>query len=166
MQNYWCSRDINTLGGLIRGKTDCPLARDAQILVTSTPRFAKQVCAKIAHGSVREVQQDLRDNHGRGVAMPSILGLPMVQNHNWHFLNLHTDEQILNFYHASGHLGGVAAVRYPDHPIVQHWRSTHLSQRDHPIHPKIQSFVENQSYLGTYPSAIAIAAFFSSGVQL
>lgn len=51
------------------GTTYCPLERDARIVVTSTPLFAKQVSSKIAYGSAREVQRDLRENHGRSVAV-------------------------------------------------------------------------------------------------
>lgn len=50
------------------GKSYCPLERDARIVVTSTPRFAKQVTAKFGVGAAREVQRDLADNHGRTVA--------------------------------------------------------------------------------------------------
>ena len=50
------------------GKTYCPLERDARIVVTSTPRFAKQVTAKFGVGAAREVQRDLADNHSRTVA--------------------------------------------------------------------------------------------------
>jgi hypothetical protein len=218
------------------GKTYCPLERDARIIVSSTPRFAKQVSSKIAYGSAREVQQDLRDNHGRGVAvsyvqrlseavgsvvqakeenwsyMPPKLETPITtvgvgldgtcmlmceegwreamvgtislydahgqRQHsiylgatpeyrrvrflqrleleiqrtkdlypdaiylgiadgaesNWHFLNEHTDEQILDFYHASGYLGAVAAVLYPDDPIEQQqWLSENCHKLKH--HP-------------------------------
>lgn len=51
------------------GATYCPLERDARIVITSTPRFAKQVSSKMAHGAAREVQRDLSDNHGRPVAV-------------------------------------------------------------------------------------------------
>ena len=51
------------------GKTYCPLEREARIVVTSTPRFAKQVSGKMSYGSAREVQRDLGDNHGRAVAV-------------------------------------------------------------------------------------------------
>jgi hypothetical protein len=51
------------------GKTYCPLEREARIVVTSTPRFAKQVSSKMASGPAREVQRDFWDNHGRSVAV-------------------------------------------------------------------------------------------------
>ncbi len=46
------------------GKTYCPLERDARIVVTSTPRFAKTVSDKYASLASTQVQRDLADNHG------------------------------------------------------------------------------------------------------
>ena len=51
------------------GATYGPLERDARIVITSTPRFAKQVSSKLAQGVAREVQRDLAENHGRPVAV-------------------------------------------------------------------------------------------------
>jgi hypothetical protein len=50
------------------GKTFCPLDREARIIVTSTPRFAKLVAHKCAQGSSVQVERDLAENHGRVVA--------------------------------------------------------------------------------------------------
>ena len=54
------------------GKTYCPMERDARIIMTSTPLFAKQVSSKLAYGSARDVQRDLGDNHQRPVAVSYI----------------------------------------------------------------------------------------------
>lgn len=51
------------------GATYCPLERDARIVITSTPRFAKQVSSKLAQGVAREVRRDLAENHARPVAV-------------------------------------------------------------------------------------------------
>lgn len=51
------------------GATYCPLEREARIVITSTPRFAKQVSSKFAQGVAREVQRDLAENHARAVAV-------------------------------------------------------------------------------------------------
>lgn len=51
------------------GATHCPLEREARIVITSTPRFAKQVSSKFAQGAAREVQRDLAENHARPVAV-------------------------------------------------------------------------------------------------
>jgi hypothetical protein len=50
------------------GATYCPLDRDARIIVSSTPKFAKMVSSKYAEFGSARVQHDLRDNHGRVVS--------------------------------------------------------------------------------------------------
>jgi hypothetical protein len=50
------------------GKTYCPLDRDARIVVSSTPRFAKMVSHKYAEFGSARVIKDLAENHGRSVA--------------------------------------------------------------------------------------------------
>jgi hypothetical protein len=50
------------------GKTYCPLDRDARIVVSSTPRFAKMVSHKYAEFGSARVIKDLAENHGRQVA--------------------------------------------------------------------------------------------------
>jgi hypothetical protein len=50
------------------GPTYCPLDRDARIVVTSTPRFAKTISHKYAEFSSTRAQIDLEENHGRVVS--------------------------------------------------------------------------------------------------
>jgi hypothetical protein len=50
------------------GLTFCPLDKDARIIVSSTPRFAKQISHKFAEGASTQVQKDLEENHNRKVA--------------------------------------------------------------------------------------------------
>src|SRR5947209_9096414 len=50
------------------GPTYCPLDRDARIVVTSTPRFAKMISHKYAEFSSTRAQIDLAENHGRAVS--------------------------------------------------------------------------------------------------
>jgi hypothetical protein len=50
------------------GPTYCPLDRDARIVVTSTPRFAKVLSHKYAEFGSPRVQLDLEENHGRAVS--------------------------------------------------------------------------------------------------
>jgi hypothetical protein len=50
------------------GPTYCPLDRDARIVVSSTPRFAKVLSHKYAEFSSPRVQVDLAENHGRTVS--------------------------------------------------------------------------------------------------
>lgn len=47
------------------GKTYCPLEREARIVASSTPRFARMVSHKVAHTPITAVQEDLEQNHGR-----------------------------------------------------------------------------------------------------
>jgi hypothetical protein len=54
------------------GKTYCPREREARIVVTSTPMFAKQISSKMAYGAALEVRQDLGETHGREVALSYI----------------------------------------------------------------------------------------------
>ena len=54
------------------GKTYCPMERNARIIVTSTPMFAKPISSKMCYGAGAEVQRNLLDNHGRGVALSYI----------------------------------------------------------------------------------------------
>src|SRR5438270_4855024 len=50
------------------GPTYCPLDRDARIVVTSTPRFAKIISHKYAEFSSPRAKGDLKRNHGRPVS--------------------------------------------------------------------------------------------------
>jgi hypothetical protein len=50
------------------GATFCPLDENARIIVSSTPRFAKQISHKFAEGASTQVKKDLEENHNRTVA--------------------------------------------------------------------------------------------------
>ena len=50
------------------GKTYCPLDRNARIVVSSTPKFARMVSHKYAEFGSARVINDLAENHGRSVA--------------------------------------------------------------------------------------------------
>jgi len=218
------------------GKTYCPMERNARIIVTSTPMFAKQISSKMANGVAREVKRDLRENHGREVALSYIQNLSeavgsivqakeegenyeppeidvkiesvgigldgtcmlMCENgwreamvgtislydgegerqhtiylgatpeygrkrflerlereisqtkarypsatyvgiadgaeSNWKFLNERTEEQILDFYHASGYLGILAEVLHPKQIAEQEqWLKTSCHQLKHEL---------------------------------
>jgi hypothetical protein len=47
------------------GKTFCPMDDGARIIRKATPRFAKIVSHKFAHGVATQVMEDLEQNHGR-----------------------------------------------------------------------------------------------------
>ncbi|MCL2722792.1 MAG: ISKra4 family transposase [Treponema sp.] len=50
------------------GSTYCPLDNDARILVYSTPKFSKMVSQKYSQFGSRQVQKDLKENHGRFIS--------------------------------------------------------------------------------------------------
>jgi hypothetical protein len=50
------------------GETFCPLDRNARIIVSSTPRFAKQISHKFSEMASTQVQKDLLENHNRQVS--------------------------------------------------------------------------------------------------
>jgi hypothetical protein len=50
------------------GPTHCPLDRDARIVVSSTPRFARMIAHKYAEFGAARVLNDLAEGHGRRVA--------------------------------------------------------------------------------------------------
>jgi hypothetical protein len=57
------------------GKTYCPLDRNARIIGSSTPKFAKMVCFKYAEFGSPRVIKDLAENHGRQVARCFVQGV-------------------------------------------------------------------------------------------
>ena len=74
------------------GKTFCPMERDARIVVTSTPRFAKMVSDKMACGSTTQVQRDLSDHHARNVTRmylssvsEAVASVVQAKEENWHY---------------------------------------------------------------------------------
>ncbi len=50
------------------GETFCPLEKDARVIVSSTPKFAKMVSSKYSKGGSQSVQQDLMENHSRYIS--------------------------------------------------------------------------------------------------
>jgi hypothetical protein len=57
------------------GSTYSPLDNDARILIASTPKFAKMVSQKYSCFSLRDVQRDLSENHGRIISRTYIQDL-------------------------------------------------------------------------------------------
>ncbi len=47
------------------GEAFCPLDQNARIIVNSTPAFARMVSRKYAQMAAPQVEEDLRQNHGR-----------------------------------------------------------------------------------------------------
>jgi hypothetical protein len=57
------------------GKTFCPMDDGARIIRKATPRFAKIVSHKFAHGAATQVLEDLEQNHGRPCLKASLQDL-------------------------------------------------------------------------------------------
>jgi len=57
------------------GKTFCPMDDGARIIRKATPRFAKIVSHKFAHGAATQVIDDLEQNHGRPCLKASLQDL-------------------------------------------------------------------------------------------
>jgi len=74
------------------GTTFCPLEVDSRIVLTSTPRFAKQISHKYAEMSGPRVVTDLGENHGRQVTRSFVQNLAemvgsiaLSQEESWHY---------------------------------------------------------------------------------
>jgi hypothetical protein len=74
------------------GPTYCPLDRDARIIVSSTPKFAKMVSNKYAEFGSARVQHDLRDNHGRAVSRclvqdiaDAVAAVALAKEEDWNY---------------------------------------------------------------------------------
>ena len=74
------------------GKTFCPMDNDARIIRKATPRFAKIVSHKFAHGAAAQVMEDLEQNHGRPCLKATLQDLAthvarvvQVKEENWSY---------------------------------------------------------------------------------
>src|SRR3954463_3802909 len=73
------------------GATFCPLERDARIILTSTPRFAKQISNKYGEGPAARVVKALPGNHGRPVSLcfvqdtaAAVAAVVQAKEEQWH----------------------------------------------------------------------------------
>lgn len=74
------------------GTTFCPLEREARIILTSTPRFAKQISNKYGEGPAARVVKDLIGNHGRAVSecfvqdtAAAVAAVVQIKEEQWHY---------------------------------------------------------------------------------
>ena len=74
------------------GATFCPLELDARIILTATPRFAKQISSKYGEGPAARVVRDLLGNHGRSVSdcfvqdtAAAVAAVVQVKEEQWHY---------------------------------------------------------------------------------
>lgn len=72
------------------GATHCPLDRDARIVVSSTPRFARMIAHKYAEFGASRVLHDLQESHGRKVAKAfvqdvadAVASVAMAKEEDW-----------------------------------------------------------------------------------
>ena len=74
------------------GATFCPLERDARIILTSTPRFAKQISNKYGEGPAGSRRQGPAGNHGRPVSdsfvqdtAAAVAAVVQIKEEQWHY---------------------------------------------------------------------------------
>ena len=74
------------------GATFCPLEVDGRIIITSTPRFAKQISHKYAEMSSPRLVEDLQENHGRSVhrsfvqtLAEAVGSIALLKEEDWHY---------------------------------------------------------------------------------
>jgi hypothetical protein len=74
------------------GATFCPLECDARIILTSTPRFAKQLSSKYGEGPADRVVRDLSGNHARAVSAclvqdtaAAVAAVVAAKEEQWHY---------------------------------------------------------------------------------
>src|SRR3954447_6931287 len=75
------------------GKTYCPLDRNARIVGSSTPKFAKMVSFKYAEFGSPRVIKDLAENHGRPVARcfvqnvaDAVAAVALAKEEDWEYV--------------------------------------------------------------------------------
>ena len=83
------------------GATFCPLDREARIVVSATPRFAKQVASKYVQMGAPQVVSDLSENHGRKVTHAFVQNLSeavgsvaQAKEEDWHYATPKLDEAV------------------------------------------------------------------------
>jgi hypothetical protein len=80
--------------------------RQHTIYLGATPEYGKQKFLERLEGEIKQIKERCPDANYVGIADGA--------ETNWKFLNQHTQTQILDFYHASGYLGAVAEVLFPN----------------------------------------------------
>jgi hypothetical protein len=80
--------------------------RQHTIYIGATPEYGK---ASVPARLEREIGRT-KERYPKA----TYIGIADGAASNWQFLKSHTQEQILDFYHASGYLGAVAVALYPE----------------------------------------------------
>lgn len=83
------------------GETFCPLDKNARIIVSSTPRFAKQISHKFAEMASTQVQKDFAENSNREVARSylqnvadAVGSIALLKEEDWNYSPAISDEKI------------------------------------------------------------------------
>jgi hypothetical protein len=83
------------------GPTFCPLDRDARIVVSSTPKFARMIAYKYAEFGAARVTLDLAANHGRTVARSfvqhvadAVAAAALVKEESWSYAPPELDQRV------------------------------------------------------------------------
>jgi hypothetical protein len=98
--------------------------RHHTIYIGATPEYGK---ARFLERLEREIART-KDRYPNATS----IGIADGAASNWSFLQRHTQEQILDFYHASGYLGAVAVALYPKDLVQQkQWLSQSCHQLKH-----------------------------------
>jgi hypothetical protein len=78
--------------GPLGGRCHCPLEKEARIIITATPKFAKMVSSKYSDFGAGRVRKDLKDNHGRKVSksviqdISDVVGsIASLKNETWEY---------------------------------------------------------------------------------
>lgn len=78
--------------GPFGGRCHCPLEKEAVIIITATPKFAKTVSSKYADFGAGRVVKDLENNHGRRVSksvvqdISDVVGsIASLKNESWEY---------------------------------------------------------------------------------
>lgn len=88
--------------------------RQHTIYMGATPEYGKKTF-------LERLEREIARTKAR-YPQATYIGIADGAASNWQFLNLHTQEQVLDFYHASAYLGAVAVALYPTHSAQQrHW---------------------------------------------
>lgn len=98
--------------------------RQHTIYLGATPEYGK---ASFLERLEREIQRTKAR-----YPQATYIGIADGAASNWQFLQRHTSEQVLDFYHASGYLGAVAVALYPkDAAQQQQWLHEKCHQLKH-----------------------------------
>jgi len=100
--------------------------RQHTIYLGATPEYGKK-------RFLERLEQEIGQTKAR-YPSATYVGIADGAESNWKFLNQHTEEQILDFYHASGYLGIVAEVLYPKQIAEQkQWLKDSCHQLKHEL---------------------------------